>query len=355
MRLSVREVQDRTPGRASGLRCVREWICPECDYFEEVDAGKDNGRAQRAPSVSSSSLRTSSSKSAKFSAVSHSSHSTSITAGRPSSFASTRESSQLDDVHLQGLDQKVPVVPAARTGQGHLSCAPLGPTGPLSNLRIVRERLSHTQSRSSGHREGIRSRMAERHAEIERTGGRTGCLDRRLDGSPGLGDAVGQRGTKRMNAQGLRASAPTQPIRRFLVLVELLGVAETQNLTAGVPRQDAVRALWLRATRPRRPRDARGRRPPRTRTAGLRALRARTPSVSSASRSSAHPAGTAIPHLPSLGGQCNPDASYWLRQSVAPFGSCSRRKHVAIISVAAEAVGTANADPTDTCRRQQRG
>jgi len=33
MRLSVREVQDRN----GTVRQVREWICPECDYFEEAE------------------------------------------------------------------------------------------------------------------------------------------------------------------------------------------------------------------------------------------------------------------------------------------------------------------------------
>jgi acetone carboxylase gamma subunit len=41
MRLSVREVQEHIPGQPQGpLRQVREWICPECDYFEEAEAGE---------------------------------------------------------------------------------------------------------------------------------------------------------------------------------------------------------------------------------------------------------------------------------------------------------------------------
>lgn len=41
MRLSVREVQDRRPGQDQGsVRMVREWICPECDYFEDAEAGE---------------------------------------------------------------------------------------------------------------------------------------------------------------------------------------------------------------------------------------------------------------------------------------------------------------------------
>jgi len=33
MRLSVREVQEKD----GAIRQVREWICPECDYFEDAD------------------------------------------------------------------------------------------------------------------------------------------------------------------------------------------------------------------------------------------------------------------------------------------------------------------------------
>jgi acetone carboxylase gamma subunit len=41
MRLSVREIQDRVPGVPTPTRrVVREWICPECDYFEEAEAGE---------------------------------------------------------------------------------------------------------------------------------------------------------------------------------------------------------------------------------------------------------------------------------------------------------------------------
>jgi acetone carboxylase gamma subunit len=36
MRLKVREVR----GSAGAVHEVREWICPECDYFEEVDAAE---------------------------------------------------------------------------------------------------------------------------------------------------------------------------------------------------------------------------------------------------------------------------------------------------------------------------
>jgi hypothetical protein len=42
MRLSAREVQERVPGRSqAATRQVREWICPECDYFEEAEGSDD--------------------------------------------------------------------------------------------------------------------------------------------------------------------------------------------------------------------------------------------------------------------------------------------------------------------------
>lgn len=38
MRLVVRERSDAIPGAHQTVkRESREWICPECDYFEEVD------------------------------------------------------------------------------------------------------------------------------------------------------------------------------------------------------------------------------------------------------------------------------------------------------------------------------
>ena len=40
MRLNVREVRDTMPGSGqSAVRVTREWICPECDYCEEAEAG----------------------------------------------------------------------------------------------------------------------------------------------------------------------------------------------------------------------------------------------------------------------------------------------------------------------------
>ena len=42
MRLSVREVRDAIPGSGqSAGRITREWICPECDYFEEAEDGEE--------------------------------------------------------------------------------------------------------------------------------------------------------------------------------------------------------------------------------------------------------------------------------------------------------------------------
>jgi transposase len=38
MKLQVREIIDRVPG-TSQITCttVREWVCPECDYFEDAE------------------------------------------------------------------------------------------------------------------------------------------------------------------------------------------------------------------------------------------------------------------------------------------------------------------------------
>ena len=41
MRLNVREIRDALPGGQAIVRVSREWICPECDYFEEADTGED--------------------------------------------------------------------------------------------------------------------------------------------------------------------------------------------------------------------------------------------------------------------------------------------------------------------------
>ncbi len=38
MRLSIREsAQDTTGAGTRPVRITREWICPECDYFEEAE------------------------------------------------------------------------------------------------------------------------------------------------------------------------------------------------------------------------------------------------------------------------------------------------------------------------------
>jgi hypothetical protein len=38
MQLHVRETVSRVPGTAQEVRTVvREWVCRECDYFEEVE------------------------------------------------------------------------------------------------------------------------------------------------------------------------------------------------------------------------------------------------------------------------------------------------------------------------------
>lgn len=41
MRLVEREVREAIPGIGqASSRVLREWICPECDYFEEAEAGE---------------------------------------------------------------------------------------------------------------------------------------------------------------------------------------------------------------------------------------------------------------------------------------------------------------------------
>jgi hypothetical protein len=43
MRLTTRETRTATSGPAGqvNVRQLREWVCPECDYFEEAEAGED--------------------------------------------------------------------------------------------------------------------------------------------------------------------------------------------------------------------------------------------------------------------------------------------------------------------------
>jgi C4-type Zn-finger protein len=44
MRLSTREEVRQIPGTSQILRQpIHEWICPECDYFEEADRDADEG------------------------------------------------------------------------------------------------------------------------------------------------------------------------------------------------------------------------------------------------------------------------------------------------------------------------
>ena len=39
MRLHVREMSDHVPGTGqTTTRMVREWVCPECDYWEEAES-----------------------------------------------------------------------------------------------------------------------------------------------------------------------------------------------------------------------------------------------------------------------------------------------------------------------------
>lgn len=43
MRLVTRETVSRLPGTAQEVKTpVREWICPECDYFEEDEGGAES-------------------------------------------------------------------------------------------------------------------------------------------------------------------------------------------------------------------------------------------------------------------------------------------------------------------------
>ena len=40
MQLREREIVDRVPGTAQTRTSkFREWVCPECDYFEEAEEG----------------------------------------------------------------------------------------------------------------------------------------------------------------------------------------------------------------------------------------------------------------------------------------------------------------------------
>jgi len=38
MRIKTREIIDRIPGQSQVVRrTVREWTCPECDFYEDVE------------------------------------------------------------------------------------------------------------------------------------------------------------------------------------------------------------------------------------------------------------------------------------------------------------------------------
>jgi C4-type Zn-finger protein len=42
MRLKEREVSERIPGIGQSTPLhVREWVCPECDYWEEAESGEE--------------------------------------------------------------------------------------------------------------------------------------------------------------------------------------------------------------------------------------------------------------------------------------------------------------------------
>jgi uncharacterized protein with PIN domain len=41
MRMKSRELTDSVPGTAqTSTRTVREWVCPECDYWEEAESSE---------------------------------------------------------------------------------------------------------------------------------------------------------------------------------------------------------------------------------------------------------------------------------------------------------------------------
>jgi C4-type Zn-finger protein len=42
MRLKVREQIDFIPGQSQSVRTeIKEWVCPDCDYFEEYEESKE--------------------------------------------------------------------------------------------------------------------------------------------------------------------------------------------------------------------------------------------------------------------------------------------------------------------------
>lgn len=41
MKLTERQTADRVPGtEQSVVRTTHEWVCPECEYFEDADEGE---------------------------------------------------------------------------------------------------------------------------------------------------------------------------------------------------------------------------------------------------------------------------------------------------------------------------
>lgn len=50
MRLELRESISRVPGSPQEIKTIsREWVCPECDYFEEAE-GSEGTETPGAPS-----------------------------------------------------------------------------------------------------------------------------------------------------------------------------------------------------------------------------------------------------------------------------------------------------------------
>lgn len=49
MRLVKRESVSRVPGTSQEVKSVtKEWVCPECDYFEEEEGGDPDPNAPQA-------------------------------------------------------------------------------------------------------------------------------------------------------------------------------------------------------------------------------------------------------------------------------------------------------------------
>jgi len=47
MRLKVREQIDYIPGQSQSVRTeIKEWICPDCDYFEEYEESREEPAEQ---------------------------------------------------------------------------------------------------------------------------------------------------------------------------------------------------------------------------------------------------------------------------------------------------------------------